>query len=146
MNFEDIKIQFRDSKFRAWDSIKKDFIYKEFHLIGECTAFNLINQYKLSELNDLIITQYTGSIDINAVDICEGDIVKIIIDDYDIEVDWEVEPLIIPTKEVISYIEYRQHGFWIKDEGFGYEGEELWDWDQIEVIGNIFENPELYNI
>lgn len=43
----------------------------------------------------------------------------------------------------ISFMEYRDNGFWIHDEDFGYEGEDLWDWDQMEKIGNMYENPEL---
>jgi uncharacterized phage protein (TIGR01671 family) len=33
--------------------------------------------------------------------------------------------------------------FWLKEEEFGYEGEDLVDSRKTEVIGNIYDNPEL---
>lgn len=33
--------------------------------------------------------------------------------------------------------------FWLKNECFGYEGEELEDFEDWEVIGNAYDNPEL---
>jgi hypothetical protein len=69
----------RTLKFRAWDANKKFFPLKDFHIIGECTAFDLVNQYRIESLNDLEITQYVCK-DINDEDIYEGDIIA---DRYD---------------------------------------------------------------
>jgi len=46
-------------------------------------------------------------------------------------------------KDEISYVKYHSNGFWIDSENFGWSGEGLWNWNEIEVIGNIFLNPEL---
>jgi len=81
----------------------------------------------------------------NGQDIYEGDVVKRLTDD------WEAtnlqtlagEDLKILTKEEVSHIVYRHNGFDVESESFGWEGEDLWDWDKIEIIGNIHDNPEL---
>ena len=83
--------------------------------------------------------QFTGLQDKNKKDIYEGDVVKRTIVKFDFELpDGE------DTKQVeeISVIIYRNHGFWVESESFGYEGEGLWKWDEMEVIGNIYEHPD----
>jgi len=86
------------------------------------------------------LMQYTGKTDKVGWPIYEGDIVqrtKLVLDldqpDYDELVEEKQQSVIV----------WRGKGFWVEDEGFGFEGEDLWDWDEIEVIGNIYENPEL---
>jgi uncharacterized phage protein (TIGR01671 family) len=84
--------------------------------------------------------QFTGCNDKTGKPIYEGDIVKRVIITFDLEKpDGEDE---IRTEE-ISYIEWRHSGFWVAAEHFGWEGESMWHWEDIEVIGNIYENPEL---
>ena len=110
-----------------------------FDIMGECTVFDLVKQYRLEEHNDLIITQFTGFQDSDGKDIYEGDIVS-----------WPEHPDCEP-REVLFDL---QEGFWSINgdsyDGFdtlalsnnggqpvglqGYNG-------PIKVIGNIFENP-----
>lgn len=89
------------------------------------------------------LMQFTGLKDKNGRKIYEGDIVKAKFINYAYdEIDSPNEPKYI---DKISFVEFRNHGFWVNDESFGYEGENLWNWNEMEVIGNIYENPELLN-
>jgi len=94
-----------------------------FHLVGETTLFDLLNQYRLEELEDLEITECTGIKDHKGIEIYEGDILK--------------------YKTRIGTIQF-------------FAGMFICDWqdqtddtlgfmmiDDMEVIGNIFENTNL---
>ena len=126
----------RAIKFRAWhkgrkgtswiDSISPGMIYED--RPGDVFRW-------LEENQPIEIMQFTGLTDKKGKEIYEGDVVKWETESHE---NWETKPC---TK--ISFVEYRNKGFWIHDESFGYEGEELWDWKEIEVIGNRFEHPNL---
>lgn len=77
------------------------------------------------------IGQYTGMKDRYEKDIFEGDIVK-----------WEDEYR-YKEKSGISQIIWEGTEFNISGSNFGYEGEDLIGWENLEVIGNIFENADL---
>jgi uncharacterized phage protein (TIGR01671 family) len=129
----------REIKFRAWDKLSLEmknvrqihYDYKEvlFNDIGDMTDWKTFE--------DCILMQYTGLKDKKGKEIYEGDVVKRMKVCYDWEKKDGEERYEV---EEISFIEYRDNGFWIKDESFGWEGESLWDWDEMEVIGNIYEN------
>lgn len=124
----------RKIKFRAWFPSEK-------RITPSKTVFELCEnakQYGKNLDSELILLQYTGLKDKNGVEIFEGDVVK-----NECRT-WEEEEGEEPTySNKISSIIYRNHGFWVDDESFGWEGEDLWDWDEIKIIGNIYENPEL---
>ena len=140
----------REIKFRAWDDKNKKWLlgyeYSNlggFSLIGECVLSGewgnvfdtfLFNKYG-KKWEDLKIMQFTGLKDKNGKEIYEGDIVI-----YNRGIgNWTGQRMsttheIVFTDEVFafvmkygsSYIKLRKH------------------WNYIyEVIGNIFENPEL---
>jgi uncharacterized phage protein (TIGR01671 family) len=134
----------REIKFRAWDG--KSIIYLHQHkgdfplcLVWEndkCVLMEFEAGHD-DNLDNAILMQYTGLKDKNGKEIYEGDVVKRMKVCYDWEKKDGEERYEV---EEISFIEYSNNGFWVKDESFGWEGESLWDWDKMEVIGNIYEN------
>jgi uncharacterized phage protein (TIGR01671 family) len=140
----------RTIKFRAWDDGKKEWLlgYKypnlggfsidgECVLMGEwanvCTSFMFENDNRKSD--DLKLMQFTGLLDKNSKEIYEGDVIT-----YKRSIgNWTGQYMTTTHKIVFSeevfafvmeygsqYIKLRKH--------WGYE---------YEVIGNIYENPEL---
>lgn len=100
------------------------------------------------------VGQYTGLKNKHAKDIYEGDIVVkkdkdwFFTDDWEEDdIRWEDTDLNIPLKEVNrDYVTLERFGYWLKNESFGYEGEDLQNSSDYETIGNIFDNPELLTI
>ncbi|MGV2223045.1 YopX family protein [Enterococcus faecalis] len=130
-------------KFRAWDKNTEDMVdVKTIDLekdgsIGCILDYNGINL----DVSECILMQSTGLKDKNGVEIFEGDICiqrgeepysdeNMTLDD-----DWEYTGI----------IKFQDFAYWIQDN----EGFSKWlgtDCDEIEVIGNIYENPELLEV
>ena len=119
----------REIKFRAWDKIAKMFVQVSW-------AFDIDNSgsiypCKTTPETDLVLLQYTGLHDKNGVEIYEGDIVKF----------WDKEqsPIFFKGGCFCVKLEVEWAVFGIKTE-LHYLIEIV---EQCEVIGNIYESPEL---
>ena len=121
----------KEIKFRAWHKKRKKY-YKVLHLhlddLGgiwaTCEGFDIIEQKEIHiqiQPKDCIIVQYTGLKDKNGKEIYEGDIVENV-SFYPSVVKYDDDHARF-TAEGASFHHYRSH-----------------EW---EVIGNIYENPEL---
>ncbi len=141
----------RELKFRAYDKHKKLMIYDLDQSLGE--IYNLSPGdwihpliWKIGQLNDSLM-QYTGLKDKNGKEIYEGDIVKI-------------KAYVYNDAVFIGEVKYGQHtlfnergycgvetlGFYVTDNDSTYfisPADELTMFCEMEVIGNIWENPEL---
>lgn len=123
----------RPIKFRAWKK-KEMQMFMITHLsfmknsTGSaedrgCEGYYGDNHRDRFSLDDIELMQFTGLLDKNGKEIYEGDIVRVWVGEHEVRekvVEWE--------KEELSWSIGGYHGF---------------DYDIFEVIGNIYENPEL---
>jgi uncharacterized phage protein (TIGR01671 family) len=114
-------------KFRAWDKAKKEYTAVGFHIIGETTLFDLLNQYSVEALNDIEIEQFTGMLDRNGKEVYEGDIISL-----------------DPTKPDIETIAWNEQtgafcGEWVVRNGETKRSDHIFGIHLCTVIGNIHE-------
>lgn len=111
----------KEIKFRAWQSIEnKMWQWKDFEQYAIFEIFKSIEPF--------ILMQFTGLKDKNGKEIYEGDIYE------------------VPINIVKMYHKHYSEDKYIKEVYFdrGTFVIDYLDWlDKIEVIGNIYENPEL---
>lgn len=124
----------REIKFRAWDKVSRKMIVEDGSFNKWVTPYGIItisktNNFDLSDPQDIYVMQFTGLLDRNKIRIFEGDIVKTATcycgdSSYN---------------EGIGEVIWDAPEFWIT----GYKGCEDNGFTNCEVIGNIYENPEL---
>ena len=116
----------RQIKFRVWNKPAKCFIQDINNEIATFTLLTLsdyLKEYSISNIDHLIFQQYTGLNDKNKKPIYEGDFIRGQFDHGPAGLREEILPV-----------------RWSKEDGYQWN---YWDLSTIEVIGNLFENPEL---
>lgn len=108
-------------------------------------ARHLMNGYR----KDWVVMQFTGLTDKNGKDIYEGDVCTMVFSPSEVE----INPLAALTYEI--RFDNASFGFvpthpdlhveedWAWTPFYRSDDGECWDLDNFEVIGNIYENPEL---
>jgi uncharacterized phage protein (TIGR01671 family) len=119
----------RTKRYRAWDKQKLSWIHntkkRAFDIIGETTVFGVLEQYSIENLDNIIISEYIGIKDKDGNDVFEGDAIR--------HFNGNENPIIIVTYEE-QYAGYN----------ISYELVEcVISPDCIQVVGNIYETPEL---
>ena len=137
----------REIKFRAWDDKDKCWLlgyeYSNlggFSMFGECMLFNewsdIINRFILNQKDrtedDLKLMQFTGLKDKNGVDIYEGDIFPSTSDGI------KYYKLVFENG---GFVLYHNLGYWGTLAKF-IEASQKFNFN-LEVTGNIYENPQL---
>lgn len=122
----------RTIKFRAWSEGRMycnfgltDSVVEDYRLYYD-TDQGLLKTARFND-EDFILMQFTGLLDKNGKEIYEGDLIRFI----DPETD----------DERVSKVVYSNMGCFTYDGQCYYDF--IVDWDEVEVIGNSFENPEL---
>lgn len=151
----------REIKFRAWDE-SSNIMHNNVEFIRSGIEVNdwivfKSDKQKLED-NDVLsnpyfqqqikLMQYTGLKDENGVEIYEGDIAKVLVayTDYDgCEYKRPSRVYNHKTKYVNIAVSFDSGTFILDTDYTDSLGHTLWLWTQedIEVIGNIYENPEL---
>lgn len=140
----------REIKFRAWDKLNKEMINIESINFQERRVYR--NDVSYRNFNDTELMQYTGLRDMKGKEIYVGDVVKLIYTGIEISTD-RLEVL----KRFVGIIKYENGIFKIvrteksviESKYFEIEQKkvsEIFIYSKIydlEVVGNIYENPEL---
>lgn len=110
----------RDIKFRAWNEVlEKMYSWNEF------LNTNMKQTFIAPESTAMILMQYTGLKDKNGKEIYEGDIVK----------------AKFFEKHITGKIEFALGAFFVT--GSEVSDNQMFIFNDFEVIGNIYNNPEL---
>ena len=134
----------REIKFRTWDTENKEMLKVENLYWDETTGEFLIRTTMYTDYfstDDIVIMQYTGLKDKNGVEIYEGDIVKINAHSYDFGFENDRIGEIRFIEGCFGFYRQLSEKEYLFNElatesGYG-------ELEYYEVIGNIYENPEL---
>jgi uncharacterized phage protein (TIGR01671 family) len=142
----------REIKFRAWDKKRKIMLYNVVFAIHKdliaitdqnCCGIGFDGYFKIffqncQPINQIVLMQYTGFKDKKGKEIYEGDIVKSTLE-YNAYTGMKSEIYGGQVYEVIwKNAKFKLSPLPMKNHFFS--------WNDLEVIGNIFENPELLKV
>ena len=134
----------REIKFRAWDNLlgfmgevrNIDFVDKTIQVLVEDNEGYYFKDWRLKEVK---IMQFTGLQDCNGVDIYEGDIVEISQTSSKEQETYDSKSEVVFVDGAFKLVFYDladEFYLDLKDSTIDY----------VEVIGNIYENPELLEV
>lgn len=119
----------REIKFRVWDNHNQIWL-KESELTLKCKTGSVKNKFSMGEIGGVTICQFTGLKDNKGKDLFEGDYIKI---QWHFNDEETVE--LVTWDNVFSFYKYGNNPIC-----------ELVEQDnKFEIIGNIYENPNLLN-
>jgi uncharacterized phage protein (TIGR01671 family) len=139
----------REIRFRSWDKIRKEMLYSDtqkdfdkmlihWDFINGWSATRAKDRFVLSNAN-AVLMQYTGLKDKNGKEIYEGDIVKAF---YDKKYPFHYK-IVFNQKIACYWAEPIQLNHAVTTTKPLYDIIEIFE--NCEVIGNLYENPELLN-
>lgn len=129
----------RKFKFRAWEKHMKEII-PVYNINFEDGIINTDGAWRM--FTEIVLMQWTGLQDKNGVDIYEGDILR-----YPAKDNWETDNFKSYAVFFDDRVEWGyKYKLSTKFNGClcgGYPETDLRNIQRMEIIGNIFENPEL---
>jgi uncharacterized phage protein (TIGR01671 family) len=126
----------RELKFRAWDNLKKEWLKRKVYHFNPHFNEEGIGEFRLSQHPEgFTIQQYTGLKDRNGNDIYEGDICNagIVIGD----VNYSIGGFYLASNPLMEYFKGYPDNMNVLSPDWDYS------WIDVEVIGNVMQNPEL---
>lgn len=127
-------------KFRAWDTTNKE-MFKDTFAITESGQVVVVDQSSVFVspdyvfVDNLVIMQSTGLFDKSGKEIYEGDVVR------------QVQTQPTTENEIITGVVTMLEGTWLIMNDNEQLARYLWsEMDENEIIGNIYENPELLEV